>query len=200
MLLITASLIDADSVRLDCGTACFAVTFPVWFLTVVADTCDDEDDNDDDDNTDDDRELDEEATDLTAEVGGGGRLGTPFCLKPGKASLLVDKLLEETSCTAGLVLADLASEAVRGLSDLMLNDSPPQASPKFLLSSSSSSLSGLPREWFIKFFTSFWLTQVEPESTTSNVAVSSSSNGLNRGFLSRSLSSQSNTSALFFSR
>lgn len=194
MLLIT-SLIDADSVRLDCGTACFAVTFPVWFLTVVADTCDDEDDNDDDDDTDDDdREPEEEATDLTAEVGGGGRLGTPFCLK------FVDKLLEETSCTAGLVLADLASEAVRGLSDLMLYDSPPQAAPKFLLSSSSSSLSGLPREWFIKFFTSFWLTQVEPESTTSNVRVSSSSNGLNRGFLSRSLSSQSNTSALFFSR
>ena len=35
----------------------------------------------------------------------------------GRASLLVDKLLEETSCTAGLVLADLASEAVRGLSE-----------------------------------------------------------------------------------
>lgn len=35
----------------------------------------------------------------------------------GKASLLVDKLLEETPCTAGLVLADLASEAVRGLSE-----------------------------------------------------------------------------------
>ena len=77
------SLIDADSVRLDCGTACFAVTFPVWFLTVVADTFDDEDDNDDDDDTDDDdREPEEEATDLTAEVGGGGRLGTPFCLTP----------------------------------------------------------------------------------------------------------------------
>lgn len=195
MLLIT-SLIDADSVRLGCGTACFAVTFPVWFLTVVADTFDDEDDNDDDDDDtdDDDREPEEEATDLTAEVGGGGRLGTPFCLT------LIDKLLEETSCTAGLVLADLASEAVRGLSDLMLYDSPPQAAPKFLLSSSSSSLSGLPREWFIKFFTSFWLTQVVPESTTSNVAVSSSSNGLNRGFLSRPSSSQSTPSALFFSR
>lgn len=35
----------------------------------------------------------------------------------GKASLPVDKLLEETSCTTGLVLADLASEAVRGLSE-----------------------------------------------------------------------------------
>lgn len=32
-----------------------------------------------------------------------------------KACLLVDKLLEETSCAPGLVLADLSSEAVRGL-------------------------------------------------------------------------------------
>lgn len=190
-MVIIASLIDADGENLDCGTACFAGTFPVWFLTVVADTCDDEDDNDDDDDTDDDRELDEEATDLTAEVGGGGRLGTSFSLR------LVDKLLEETSCAPGLVLADLSSEAVRGLPDLMLNESPPQASPKFLLSSSSS-LSGLPRDWFIKFFTSFWLTQVLQVSTTSNVAVSSSSNGLDRGFWSSS-SSKSNTFALFFS-